>query len=212
MKSLTGSSELISLLLYIIVIASISHCCKQCTNGDTFTVIKSIIKQVSCTPLHRLTQPDFVALLVKKVCRKVNVPSRCKEGFPLFDLNNTQHTSFCTHKLKNINKKIKKHCFLTQSVTKCLCCAFLSRTLHCNNIVIYLTRSVKWKALGPESAMSDSNSTHWKVLENVNECIDFELLQLFLWIKPPPLPFILHQSSKVIDKQLNKIKIPVFTI
>lgn len=43
MKSLTGSSELISLLLYIIVIASISHCCKQCTNGDTFTVIKSII-------------------------------------------------------------------------------------------------------------------------------------------------------------------------
>lgn len=106
MKSLTGSSELISLLLYIIVIASISHCCKQCTNGDTFTVIKSIIKQVSCTPLHRLTQPDFVALLVKKVCRKVNVPSRCKEGFPLFDLNNTQHT-FCTHKLKNINKKKK---------------------------------------------------------------------------------------------------------
>lgn len=167
--------------------------------------------------LFMLSVPKLKLLTLLLV---INISAKLYQSFDSHDIQkyggSERSNTLQLKKLPSNRKTMKKHIkameILKNTHTSCKSAQTSQNTQKCEGdkpmaskqSTHFAMAGVSNIRLGAQNWPSkDSSSARWTTFKNMKKFVDLELfiLQLFLLIRPSPLPFTIHQSNYLTDKQ-----------
>lgn len=168
--------------------------------------------------LFMLSVPKLKLLTLLLV---INISAKLYQSFDSHDIQkyggSERSNTLQLKKLPSNRKTMKKHIkameiFKKNTHTSCKSAQTSQNTQKCEGdkpmaskqSTHFAMAGVSNIRLGAQNWPSkDSSSARWTTFKNMKKFVDLELfiLQLFLLIRPSPLPFTIHQSNYLTDKQ-----------